>query len=78
MKSTKLFVTLLLVAGVMLGACTPTATPAPTTAPVVQPTNAPAPQPTTPPPAPAAKTLKIVSSLPLTGASLTQTDTIVK
>lgn len=67
MKSTKLFVTLLLVAGVMLGACQPAATPAPTTAPAGQPTTAPV----------SGGTLKIVSSLPLTGASLTQTSTIV-
>lgn len=60
MKSTKMFVTLLLVLGVLLGACTPAAGPAATTAPT------------------GGGTLKIVSSLPLTGASLTQTDTIVK
>jgi branched-chain amino acid transport system substrate-binding protein len=61
MKSTKLFVTLLLVAGVLLGACAaPAAGPAATTAPT------------------GGGTIKIVSSLPLTGASLTQTDTIVK
>ncbi len=60
MKPTKLFVTLLVVAGVLLSACAPAAGPAATTAPA------------------AAKTLKIVSSLPLTGSSLTQTDTIVK
>lgn len=59
MKSTKMFVTLLLVLGVLLGACTPPAGPGATTAPT-------------------GGTLKIVSSLPLTGASLTQTDTIVK
>jgi branched-chain amino acid transport system substrate-binding protein len=60
MKSTKMFVTLLLVLGVLLGACTPAAGPAATTAPT------------------GGGTIKIVSSLPLTGASLTQTDTIVK
>jgi branched-chain amino acid transport system substrate-binding protein len=73
MKSTKLFVTLLLVMGVLLGACTPTA--APTTAPVGPTAVVSAPSPVPPV---AAKTLKIVSSLPLTGSSLTQTDTIVK
>ena len=50
MKYTKLFVSLMLIAGVLLSACGGGAAP----------------------------TLKIVSSLPLTGASLTQTDTIVK
>jgi branched-chain amino acid transport system substrate-binding protein len=52
MKATKLFISLLLVAGVLLTACGGGQTQA--------------------------ATLKIVSSLPLTGASLTQTDTIVK
>lgn len=59
MKPTKLIVTLLVLASVLMGACTPAAGPAATTAPT-------------------GGTLKIVSSLPLTGASLTQTDTIVK
>ncbi len=69
MKSTKLFVSVLLILGVLLGACNQQA-PAPTAAPNnSQPTQA---------PSTAAKTLKIYSSLPLTGASLTQTDTIVK
>lgn len=67
MKSTKLFVTLLVVAGVLLGACNTAA--APTTAPAKA---------TTAPVAAGGGSLKIVSSLPLTGASLTQTDTIVK
>src|SRR5262245_2007564 len=67
----KTFVVLLVVAGVLLAACQPAAAPA---------TQAPAGgQATQAPAAPAGGgTLKIVSSLPLTGSSLTQTDTIVK
>ena len=72
MKYTKLFVSLMLIAGVLLSACAPAAAPAAPAA-----TQATAAQPTAAPAA-AAPTLKIVSSLPLTGASLTQTDTIVK
>ncbi len=71
MKFTKSVLSLLVLAGVLLSACAPAAAPA---------TQAPA-QPGAPaqPAAPAGGgTLKIVSSLPLTGASLTQTDTIVK
>ena len=63
MKFTKSVLSLLVLASVLLSACAPAAAPA-----------APA-----QPAAPAGGgTLKIVSSLPLTGASLTQTDTIVK
>jgi branched-chain amino acid transport system substrate-binding protein len=75
MKYAKTFVILLVLASVLLTACGGAA--APTAAPAAAPTQAAAAAPTT---APAASggTLKIVSSLPLTGASLTQTDTIVK
>jgi branched-chain amino acid transport system substrate-binding protein len=69
MKYTKTLVVLFVVAGVLLAACQPAAAPA-TQAPQAQPTSAPA-QPSS------GGTLKIVSSLPLTGASLTQTETIV-
>ncbi len=67
----KTLVVLLVVAGVLLAACGSGGAPA-TQAPAAggQPTQAPA--------AAGGGTLKIVSSLPLTGASLTQTDTIVK
>jgi branched-chain amino acid transport system substrate-binding protein len=68
----KTLVVLLVIVGVLLAACSPAA--APTAAPV-QPTAAAA-----KPTAAASSgggTLKIVSSLPLTGASLTQTSTIV-
>jgi branched-chain amino acid transport system substrate-binding protein len=73
MKFSKTFLVLLVVAGVLLAACQQPAAPA---------TQAPA-QPAAPatqaPAQPSGGgTLKIVSSLPLTGASLTQTDTIVK
>jgi len=71
MKFTKVAISLLVLAGVFLSACGGGAAPA---------TQAPA-KPAAPaqPAAPAGGgTLKIVSSLPLTGASLTQTDTIVK
>jgi branched-chain amino acid transport system substrate-binding protein len=70
---------LLVLASIVLAACggatpAPTAAPAATQAPAatVAPTSAPAAT-----EAPAAVTLKIVSSLPMTGASLTQTQTIV-
>ncbi len=66
MKFTKSVLSLLVLAGVLLSACGPAAAPA---------TQAPG-QPAAP--AAGGGTLKIVSSLPLTGASLTQTDTIVK
>ena len=69
MKYTKTLVVLLVVAGVLLTACQPAAAPA--SQPQTQSTTAPA-QPS------GGGTLKIVSSLPLTGSSLTQTDTIVK
>lgn len=71
MKFTKLVLSLLVLAGVLLSACGGGAAPA-TQAPTGgQATQAPA-------AAGGGGTIKIVSSLPLTGASLTQTDTIVK
>jgi branched-chain amino acid transport system substrate-binding protein len=73
----KTLVVLLVVVGVLMAACAPAAAPA-TQAPAAQPTAAAA-QPTSAPAQPSGGgTIKIVSSLPLTGASLTQTDTIVK
>ncbi len=76
MKHAKLFVTLFVLAGVFLTACGGGAA-APTQAPAQPPAGG---QPTAAPQQPAAggSTLKIMSSLPMTGASLTQTDTIVK
>ncbi len=70
MKYAKTLLILLVVASVLLAACQQPAAPA---------TQAPQPQATTAPAQPSGGgTLKIVSSLPMTGASLTQTDTIVK
>jgi len=74
MKYAKTFVILLVLASVLLTACGGAAAPA-TTAPAA---GGGAAAPTQAPAAGGGGTLKIVSSLPLTGASLTQTDTIVK
>lgn len=68
MKFTKSVLSLLVLAGVLLSACGGGAAPA---------TQAPA-APAQPAAPAGGGTIKIVSSLPLTGASLTQTDTIVK
>ena len=73
----KTLIVLLVVVGVLLTACGGGAA-APTAAPTAKPTEPPAAKPTEKPAETTGGTLKIVSSLPMTGASLTQTDTIVK
>jgi branched-chain amino acid transport system substrate-binding protein len=66
MKRTQFVLTATTIAALVLAACTPAATPAPTDAP--EPTEA---------PAEGGGILRIYSSLPLTGASSTQTTTMV-